>query len=139
MPGYHLTHIPKGEMGKFSKIEEEFLEFIDANEQKSNIMALVELSDLIGSIKYYLSSNGYSENFSALTKQVKYSFYNINELKEAFVLLKEKEIDLIKYKDFFQILHGYVKNYNMGLEDLVIMSAITERVFLNGHRTPPPV
>ena len=135
MAGYHLKNIPRGEIGKFSKIEEEFLEFLDAVEQKSTVMALVELSDLVGSIKYYLKENGYSNNFPDLIKHSRYLYHNLDEVKESFDLLKQQKIDLDLYKDFFLVLHGYVKNYNMGLEDLVIMSTITERVFLNGHRT----
>jgi hypothetical protein len=32
---YHLVEIPKGEIGEFSKIKEEFLEFEDAHNQKN--------------------------------------------------------------------------------------------------------
>jgi hypothetical protein len=51
--GYHQTEIPKGELGKFSKIEEEFLELKDAHEQSNSVMALCEMSDLIGAIEAY--------------------------------------------------------------------------------------
>ncbi len=53
-PGYHLRAIPRGELGKISKIKEELLELEDAVAQESKIMALVELSDLIGAIEHYL-------------------------------------------------------------------------------------
>jgi hypothetical protein len=50
---YHLIDIPKGVYGEFSKIEEEFLELKDALTQENPIMALCELSDLIGAIEAY--------------------------------------------------------------------------------------
>lgn len=54
MPGYHLTEIPKGEIGEISKILEETLEIVDASKQNCKIMVLVELSDLVGAIELYL-------------------------------------------------------------------------------------
>ena len=50
---YHIKHIPKGELGEFSKIMEEVLELGDAIDQNNKVMALVELSDLIGAIELY--------------------------------------------------------------------------------------
>ena len=55
--GYHLTEIPKGELGQPSKITEEYLEFMDAIKQNNKILALVELSDMIGAIESYLETN----------------------------------------------------------------------------------
>ena len=52
--GYHLTDIPKGVYGQFSKIEEEFLELKDAHEQGVTVMELVELSNLLSAIRGYL-------------------------------------------------------------------------------------
>jgi hypothetical protein len=57
MAGYHLKVIKKGILGDFSKVEEEFEEFLDAHEQKCTIMELVELSDLIGSLKHYYAKH----------------------------------------------------------------------------------
>jgi hypothetical protein len=55
MPGYHLRDIKRGQFGEASKITEEYDEFIESLEQKNPIMALVELSDLIGAIEGYAS------------------------------------------------------------------------------------
>lgn len=52
--GYHKSKIIKGTLGEFSKIEEEFLEFKDAWEQNIPILQLVELSDMIGAIEFYI-------------------------------------------------------------------------------------
>lgn len=51
--GYHTRHIEKGVLGESSKIFEEYEEFCDALEQKNDIMALLELSDMIGAIEAY--------------------------------------------------------------------------------------
>lgn len=54
MAGYHTTEIPKGKIGEFSKIEEEFLEAKDALQQENPIMVLLELSDMLGAIEEYI-------------------------------------------------------------------------------------
>jgi len=51
--GYHKREIPKGELGEFSKITEEYTELLDANEQSNPILELVELADLVGAIEAY--------------------------------------------------------------------------------------
>jgi len=55
--GYHLTDIEKGKLGESSKILEEVMELIDAEQQAVKIMALVELSDLVGAIEAYLENH----------------------------------------------------------------------------------
>jgi hypothetical protein len=54
--GYHKSEIPKGFVGQYSKIEEEFLEFKDAVIQGNKVMELVELSDLYLAIQQYLDN-----------------------------------------------------------------------------------
>lgn len=74
-PGYHVTEIPKGSIGSSSKLLEEVLELIDAEKQESKIMALIELSDLIGALNLYLERNtpGITltdlEKFSSITRR----------------------------------------------------------------------
>ena len=51
--GYHLRKIKKGKFGEFSKIQEEFEELLDAVEQKSPVMMLCELADIIGAIEEF--------------------------------------------------------------------------------------
>lgn len=55
--GYHKNKIPKGIIGEFSKIREEFLEAEDAIEQDNKVMLLVELSDLIGAVELFCVKN----------------------------------------------------------------------------------
>ena len=54
---YHLKDIPRGEYGEFSKIKEELLELEDALDQDAKIMALAELSDLVGAIEGYVEKH----------------------------------------------------------------------------------
>lgn len=54
--GYHVSPIPQGVFGEFSKIEEEVAELKDAREQGCGIMELVELADLFGAIRGYLAN-----------------------------------------------------------------------------------
>lgn len=53
-PGYHVRNIEKADIGTAEKIREETEEFLDAVEQGVRLMALVELSDLVGAIEAYL-------------------------------------------------------------------------------------
>lgn len=52
--GYHVTKIVKGTLGEITKIQEELDELKDATQQGVKIMALVEMSDLIGAIEAHL-------------------------------------------------------------------------------------
>ncbi|MBC7982038.1 hypothetical protein H7X65_03095 [Candidatus Parcubacteria bacterium] len=67
-PGYHIDVIKKGEVGKSSKILEEVMELIDAEKQECKIMILVELSDTIGAIEYYLQKNNFGVGIADLKK-----------------------------------------------------------------------
>jgi hypothetical protein len=64
--GYHISKIPKGTLGEFSKIKEEFLEAEDAVAQKNPIMLMCELSDIIGAIE--LHAEKYNITLSDLIK-----------------------------------------------------------------------
>lgn len=55
--GYHKKTIAKGVLGRSSKIQEELDELYDAEEQQCKILALCELSDLIGAIQSYVEHN----------------------------------------------------------------------------------
>lgn len=55
--GYHKVEIVKGVLGEVSKINEEFHEFLDSVDQGVKIMALMELSDMIGAVEAYLNKH----------------------------------------------------------------------------------
>lgn len=66
--GYHVTEIQKGTLGEISKIQEELDELKDADKQGVRIMALVELSDLVGAIESYLETHFPEVNMEDLMK-----------------------------------------------------------------------
>lgn len=74
-PGYHMQEIEKGVLGQPCKIREEVNELIDAFEQGSRVMQLVELSDMMGAIEAFLERHhaGYTlddlQKFSSITKR----------------------------------------------------------------------
>lgn len=73
--GYHISEIPKGVIGEFSKITEEYEELLDAHNQKDSILELCEITDLIGAIEEYL------KNFNiTLEDAIEFS----NKTKQAF-------------------------------------------------------
>ena len=51
--GYHKREIKKGQLGEFSKIEEEIEELKDAVEQNIAPLIICELCDMIGAIELY--------------------------------------------------------------------------------------
>jgi hypothetical protein len=57
MAGYHVNEIPKGELGKLSKIQEELDELSDAEQQGVKILMLCELCDIVGAVEAYLKAN----------------------------------------------------------------------------------
>ena len=60
--GYHKIQIPKGVLGEFSKISEEYLELFDAVEQDNKILEICELCDLVGAIEAYANKFNLSLN-----------------------------------------------------------------------------
>jgi hypothetical protein len=55
--GYHTKEIPKGTLGDFSKITEEYLELEDGFNQKNIVLQLCEIADLLGALEAYTVSN----------------------------------------------------------------------------------
>lgn len=82
--GYHKAVITRGVFGDDTKIYEEIDEFADALDQGVSIMALVELSDVVGAIAGWLAKH----------------------------------------------------HPSITLDDLLAMSAVTQRAFLSGVRVP---
>jgi hypothetical protein len=68
--GYHNKFIIKGILGNISKIEEEYAEFMDAIEQENSVMALIELTDLLGAIEAFTEKN-YKINLEQLIKMTR--------------------------------------------------------------------
>lgn len=66
--GYHVDTIPRGVFGQSSKILEEVLELQDAEKQSARIMALHELSDIVGAVHGYLREHYPDMKFEDLVK-----------------------------------------------------------------------
>jgi len=82
--GYHITKIPKGVLGEWSKVEEELAEYEDAKEQGSKILMAVELADVWGAI---VASN---ESGSRMVETVAYISNEASKLGLTYV-------DLMKF------------------------------------------
>ena len=68
--GYHLKKITKGKLGEISKIQEEFEELMDGNNQKHPVLEICELCDLLGAIEAY-------------AKKWNLSLEDLNKMKES--------------------------------------------------------
>ena len=69
MAGYHKREIKKGQYGQASKIIEEYEEFRDSLEQNNPLMALMELSDMLGAIEAYIKQYNLSlDDLMAMTR-----------------------------------------------------------------------
>jgi hypothetical protein len=66
--GYHVQKIRKGTLGEISKLREELDELEDAHAQGARVLALCELSDLVGAISHYLRKHFRSITFDDLIK-----------------------------------------------------------------------
>lgn len=71
---YHKNEIPKGTLGEFSKVEEEWAELQDALQNGNAVLELCEFSDLLGAIEAYVQKRYNIEmddllHMSYLTKQ----------------------------------------------------------------------
>lgn len=125
MSGYHIRKINKGVLGEISKIQEEYEEVLDAIEQGSVIMELIEISDLYGAFEAYTEKMGWTD------LRVDRRWGSIVSLGESIKRLNTHEgASLFKGE-----LHSYVLfNHRISMKDLKIMSDITKRAFASGER-----
>lgn len=68
--GYHLRTFDRGVYGESSKILEEVLELQDAEAQGARIMALHELSDILGAVEGYRAKHYPDLKFEDLVKMM---------------------------------------------------------------------
>lgn len=139
LPGYHLTEIKKGINGTVSKIEEEIFELVDALDQKAKIMALIELSDLVGAIELYCKKeeiNFYLPFFADIDVLYEVNIPDFLEITRLLNISETKDQKLELTKKLINLIDVYTINNFKGLDikDLVIMKDITKRAFENGRR-----
>lgn len=138
-PGYHLGIIDKGTYGEFSKVAEEFQEVQDAFAQGCKIMALVELSDMLGAMEAFYT------DFQRHVEQARSGFehhkqygnpvvYHYTALADAFRFMEKNDNPEWAVSFFLIRVMDYLSTFNMTIEDAMNMSTITKRAFINGRR-----
>lgn len=148
---WHNKEIEKGRLGYPDKILEEFLEFTDSIEQDIKLMALLELSDILGATEaYYINSlvpvpinhdaviepfprhigrhcsdeakkNRYTEDYGYWVGRMEMAIRNLIDNENT-------EINNLHYRCIFEIVKSLsiiinrLSNYSLGFEDLVKMA-----------------
>ena len=139
-PGYHIYEITRGVYGEFSKVQEEFMEVKDAWEQQSPIMALVEISDLLGAMEAYYGEAKFNQYYEKALQVMIGDNEIVLDLEakvcEAFDRLNARRDDEYEAVMFIATIDFYIAGYNMTLADVMIMNHITKRAFRAGRRTP---
>lgn len=149
-PGYHINVIKKGVYGQISKVMEEFDEVMDSWEQKSPIMAMVELSDMLGAIEACADAelfNQCMEMASIIVDSSKrktswwsrkpappeISAIEGNLTLATFEFVAHPEDD--KFLTYVLVfIMQYFEHYNLSIDDAMKMNHITKRAFINGRR-----
>lgn len=121
--GYHRANIPKGTYGEFSKIIEEYAELMDAIDQESKILILVELADLLGATIAYFKADPLQILLTMGTKRPPLRMSKLS--LEKLTLLEV--IDFIK-----NVLDEYAEGFN--ILDVYTFTLATESAFKEGLR-----
>lgn len=144
---YHITDIPRGKFGEISKIIEELREWHDALDQDVSIMALVELSDVIGAINGFYRGNIYDyvlecrkvdsmlDMFAEITdKTMVDEFHRVIHILET-----AKGAELMHWIAFtVEGIRMWLQKHHpsINMDDLRKMSVVTGRAFRSGTRVP---
>lgn len=138
-PGYHVNVIDKGVYGQFSKVAEEFQEVQDAWEQNCSIMALVELSDMLGAMEAYYVD--FHKHIEQAREGLKHRLIHCNmpashetAITEAFRFVATDNNPEWAVSNLLSQIMGYLMTFNMDIEDAMAMNHITKRAFTNGRR-----
>lgn len=144
-PGYHLREIKKGELGEWSKVQEEFEEWKEAGEQNSRLMELLELADLMGAMEAFFNTHGVpglvnDMMVSALAHvDGEASWYNTIVRRRFTTLSRLSATPVSKefaseVQTFWGAVAGGLEIFGLTLSDLRTMKNITARAFQSGHR-----
>lgn len=152
-PGYHIAVIARGEFGEASKIREESEEFLDADWQGVRLMALVELSDLLGAIEGYLARHHPGTTLADLARLslsigltcgrdgrgILGGAAGIRGDVKAFLDAEaagERLLALVELSHLWSAIEAFLNDRHPGttMRCLARMSEVTQRAFRNGHR-----
>jgi arginyl-tRNA synthetase len=141
-PGYHVNVIDKGVYGQFSKVAEEFQEVQDAWEQDCSIMALVELSDMLGAMETFYPD--FHRHAAQAEEQLRHRMVQNKhqpaearsriEITESFQFVKNNHNPEWAVSNLLSQIMEYLVCFNMSFDDAMKMSTITKRAFINGRR-----
>jgi ribosomal protein S8 len=141
--GYHTKKIEKGKLGEFSKVQEEYEEFMDS--QNSNILRICELSDYYGALMEFMRAkhsnihimldkftnnindvaqiDGYIISFNVAHYNFRYAFEcNLVQNYESLLVTLLSSINDI------------MNCFNLSLYDLKHFSQLTSDAFKDGTR-----
>ena len=141
-PGYHVNVIDKGVYGQFSKVAEEFQEVQDAWEQKCSIMALVELSDMLGAMEAFYPN--FHKHIEQAREQLRHRLVqnkheptaarSVIAIAEAFRFVARGHNPEWAVSNLLSQIMEYLVCFNLDIEDAMNMNHITKRAFINGRR-----
>lgn len=142
-PGYHLAEIERGVFGEASKIREEVEELLDAEAQGVRLMALVELSDLVGAVEGYAARQHPGHDLTRLLDCVPEAVASVEDAADSLVEADaKKEVGSALAATVALLgaieLRLTARYPGFTMADLRAMSAVTQRAFRNGRRSPSP-
>ena len=139
-PGYHLAPIPRGELGELSKVIEEALEALDAQNQGARLMVLVELSDLVGAMRALCQRHGISLPSAPLPHE---DLFCVRPILDALERLSASPhpVSSQSGRQGLAQVKGLVCDYlrtnhpSLTWADMEAMAVITARAFESGRRS----
>lgn len=134
--GYHLKEIERGIYGEISKIREEMDELMDAVEQQSKVLILVELCDYYGALKEYCKNNDI-EMKSIYSLFEGNLFDTCRKLNKLTKQLEDSDIGNRKeiVSMILSIMDDISSFYDLEVSEIIDFSEITKRAFESGRRS----
>ncbi len=142
-PGYHLSPIPRGELGEFSKVLEEALECQDAHRQGVDLMVLIELSDMVGALNAFRDRHRLPRVQPGPGNDCSIGVSDLGAIVAQVQSMAVRQADF-SASHWFQALErleSMVRGYlsfmhpSISWSDLEAMAEVTARAFRSGRRS----
>lgn len=132
--GYHLKEIRKGVYGELSKVREEMDEMMDAVEQQSKILILIELCDYYGALEEYCKINNIEMKsiYSVFEGNLFDTCRKLNKLTTQLETTSDNQKEIISM--ILSIIDDISSFYDLEVDEIFEFSSITKRAFKSGHR-----